>query len=503
MPTDPRTPVIVGVGQVVNHPISDDVSTWTEPLSLMTSALERAAEDASGVPGRRSSLLDRIDQLNAIPSFTWHVHDPAHAVAQGLRVAPASTRLAFAGGTTPQTLLFDASTRIAAGELDVAAIVGAEALRTRDLARRRDERVVWTEQDDKVSAAAVYGEVPNALTDHERSLGLAVPVHAYALFEHALRRSRGQSRAEHLERLGRLAARMSAVASTNDDAWIRDAHAPEVITTVSPTNRMVSLPYTKLLASNVAVDMGAAVILCSLSAARAAGVPDANLVFPQAGAAAREQWFISERAELSRSLAMRACAERLFGAGARSFDAVSLLDLYSCFPAVVQMAGDALGFDPWSDPRPPTVTGGMTFFGGPGNNYVTHSLATMARRLRASPGATGLVTALGWYCSTHAWGTYSSEPPRDGFRVHDVQAEVDAVPTRAVDNDFSGAGEVESYTVAYDRDGRPARAIVSVLTPAGARRLAMSEDVDVAEAIATDDPLGASLVVADGSISLV
>ena len=502
MPIDPRTPVIVGVGQVVNRPIVADLTTRTQPVALMVEALRLAGLDATRRVEERSALLEQLDELTAIPSFVWRAHDPARAVAEGLGIHVARTRVAFAGGTAPQTLLFDAARRIAVGDLEVAAVVGGEAIRSRDLARKHHEPVEWFEQGEDVAAANVVGEVPDALTDHERAVGLTVPVHTYALLEHARRHAHGLTRADHLDQLGRLAARMSEVAASNERAWIRDGRSAESVTTPASDNRMVSFPYTKLLTSNVIVDMGAAVIVCSLEAARAARVPDDQMVFPQIGAHAKEQWFVSERLELSRSIAMHACARGVLGEGAGRADGIALFDIYSCFPAVVQMAGDALGIDLWGDPRPPSVTGGMTFFGGPGNNYVTHSIATMVERLRAVPGATGLVTALGWYCSTHAWGTYASAPPVGGFRAVDVQAAVDAEPLRVADDSYAGTGEVESYTVTHDRDGRAARAIVSVRTPAGARRLVGSDDADVAAEVEAADPLGATVAVDGHAITL-
>ncbi|HEV3328067.1 MAG TPA: hypothetical protein VGZ33_01595 [Acidimicrobiales bacterium] len=503
MPLDPRTPVIAGVGQVANRPSPDDTSTWTQPLALMTEALGVAGDDASGAPGERSSLLERIDVLTAIPSFVWTVPDPARAAADALGVAAGSTRVAFAGGTVPQSALFDAARRIAKGELDVAAIVGAEAMKSRDLARRAGGRAEWHAQGDDVAPAEVVFEVAQgAVDDRERSAGLALPVHTYALFEHALRRSRGLSRGEHVARLGALAARMSAVAATHPMAWLRDPAVAATAPTPSASNRMVSFPYTKLLTSNVVVDMGAAVVLCSLEAARRAGVPDDQLVFPQRGAYALEQWLVSTRAELSRSLAMRACARALFGDAPPTPDELGLMDLYSCFPCAVQMGADALGIDVLTDERPPTVTGGMTFFGGPGNNYVTHSLATMTARLRERHGATGLVTGLGWYASTHSWGTYSTTPPDAPFEVADVQSAVDAVPLRAVDPDYEGAAVVESYTVGHDRGAGPTRAIASLRTPSGARRIVASDDASLAASFESADPLDATIELRGGALSL-
>ena len=218
MPIDPRTPVIVGVGQVTNRPDPSDDATWTEPVSLMALALERAAEDAAGGAGRRSVLVERLDELTAIPSFAWRVADPALAAAQAVGVQPTRTRLTFAGGTVPQTALFDAANRIAAGEVDIVAIVGAEAFKSRDLARRRGDWAVWLTQGDDVHGPAAEHAVPDASSQRELAVGLALPIHTYALLEHARRRAEGLSRDEHVASLGALAARMSGVAAANDDA---------------------------------------------------------------------------------------------------------------------------------------------------------------------------------------------------------------------------------------------------------------------------------------------
>ena len=494
--------MLVGVGQVTSRPRPGDASTWVEPLTLMTDAVVRASEDAAVREGGRTPLLERIDELIAIPSFVWHVPDPARRLADELSLTPRSTVLAFVGGTSPERAVLDASKRIQAGELDVAVVVGAEAMKSRDLARKAGVVVAWATQDEGVAPAPTRFEVPDALTDHERSLGLGLPVHTYALFEHALRRARGWSRAEHAAHLGALAGRMSAAAARHEVAWLHDPSLGARAATVAEDNRLVSAPYTKLLASNVMVDMGAAVIVSSAEAARAAGVPDDRWVFPHHGAYAREQWLISERDELHRSVAMRACAGALFGGGAPDDEALAHLELYSCFPVVVQMACEALGIDPLHDPRPPSVTGGMTFFGGPGNNFTTHSIATMADTLRDAPGSVGLVTGLGWYASTHVWATYSTSPPATPFHVEDVQDAVSSVALRAHDDAYEGRGEVEGYTVGIGRDGAAARAIASVRTPSGARCLVATEDPAAAAEVLAADPLGAQVAVGPGSIKL-
>jgi acetyl-CoA C-acetyltransferase len=468
----------------------------------MSAALERAGTDAAS--SGRSTLLERVDVLTAVPSFVWTVPDPGRAAAEAAGVRVEATKLTVPGGTVPQSAVFDAARRIRNGELDVAVVVGAEAIKSRDLARRADRRVSWTdERVESMPAAPVVFELGvDALRPAERDAGLVVPVVTYALLEHALRRTKGWTRAEHLARLDALASRMASVAADNSDAWYADVHDHGRASEPTPRNRMVAAPYTKLLASNVVVDMAAAVIVCSLDAARRAQVPEDRLVFPLAGATAREQWFVSERDELSTSVAMRACAAELFGPGKkRPVEDVDHLELYSCFPIAVQLAGDALGIDVVTDERPPTVTGGMTFYGGPGNNYVTHSLAAMASKLRASPGTVGLVTGLGWYASTHSWGLYATTPPPSGFEVRDVQGEVDAVSLRHADDAFEGDAEVESYTVPFDRSGAPERAVFALRTPSGSRRVLAISDLELAQATVELDPLGAPVAVRGGRVT--
>ena len=117
-------------------------------------------------------------------------------------------------------------------------------------------------------------------------------------------------------------------------------------------------------------------------------------------------------------------------AGRRALELCSLtpadvdhVDVYSCFPSAVQIGAREIGLDL---NRPLTVTGGLTFAGGPLNNYVMHSIARMAELLRENSNAKGLITANGGYLTKHAFGVYSATPPSTPFQHQDVQAEVDA-----------------------------------------------------------------------------
>jgi acetyl-CoA C-acetyltransferase len=466
----PRTPVLVGVGQVTERPSSG--ATFAErkqPLDLMVDALELAAHD-SGV----TSLLDHLDEIVAVASFTWHTSDPALLVAERLGLQVTTRRLGI-GGNTPQKFVHDAARRIAAGEVSAVALVGAEAMYSRLLAKREGRELNWSVQGDDMRSPEVATNDPAPLTAAEYGQGLNLPTNIYPLFENARRSRLGWTLDEHREHLGRLWFNFASVASTNPYAWIRDAPSPEAITAPSADNRMVAFPYTKLLMANMPVDMAASFIMTSFEQATSLGVARDRMVFPSCGADANDHWLISDRPQLDDSPAMRAIWKTLKEFGV-DLNGLTRLDLYSCFPVVVQTACDVLGLDAFDVSRVPTITGGLTFGGGPGNNYVTHSIATMVDALRGEPSSHGLVTALGWFCTKHSWGVYSATPPGDGFRWASPQGDVDRQP-RCVSEQRDGVATVESYTVTHRPDGEPERLIIAARTSEDVRTWCHSTDV--------------------------
>ena len=278
----------------------------------------------------------------------------------------------------------------------------------------------------------------------------------------------------------------------------------EEIRTPSPGNRWVCWPYTKVMNANNAVEQAAAVIVCSAERAEALGVPRDRWVFPLAGTQAHDTYAVSHRRDLRSSGAIRLAARELFALAGRGVDEVAHADLYSCFPSAVQIAAAeiGLGLD-----RPLTVTGGLSFAGGPWNNYVTHSLAAMVGRLRDDPGSLGLVTANGGYVTKHALGLYSTEPPPGGFRWADVQDAVDALPRRELCEEVEAPGTaatVESWVVVHDRDGAPEKVLAACLLPDRRRAWGNTEDGDaVAELRSGDEQIGRAVTLdPDGTLRL-
>jgi acetyl-CoA C-acetyltransferase len=492
MPVDPRTPVLVAHGQVNHREAAQD--NTLEPVDLMVAAAREATD---------ARVLESIDSIRVVNLLSVHYRDTGLLLGQRLGAGRFTTRYSGIGGNAPQTLVNRACDDIQQGRADVVLVAGAEMWRTRSRLRADGQRLTYTEQDESVPLPEGSDEnVPMAGAAEDR-IRLDRPAYIYPMFEQALRVSTGEPVEDHRCRIAGLWARFNEVAVRNPHAWIRKPVAVEEISQPGPTNRMISWPYTKLMNSNNMVDQGAALILTSAEAATRLGIPNDRWVFPYAGTEAHDTYAISERAELHRSPAIRIGGTRALELAGLGIGDIDYVDLYSCFPSAVQVAAAELGL-PADDPaRPLTVTGGLTFAGGPWNNYVTHAIATMAGLLTAEPGRRGLITANGGYLTKHSFGVYGTEPPDSEFRWEDTQPAVDREPTRTAVTEWEGVGTVEAWTTPFDRDGRPEKAFLSVRTPDERRTLALITEPSAAAATVHEDIGGAKVTVhADGSATL-
>jgi acetyl-CoA C-acetyltransferase len=454
--------VLVGAGQVVRRDAPGE-----DPATLAAAAV-RAALDDSGAGEWPQAATPSV---RCVAALSWLYRDLAALVAERAGIAPRETVMsAPVGGDGPQRLVTETAGEIAAGRLDVAVLAGAEALASS--ARGRTDG--WPTQPEGVAPDRVIGTTRTPITDDERAVGLVAPVNVYALFE------RSDPAA-----IGDLWSGFSRVAAANPYAWLPEERSAAAIATPGPGNRRASPPYLKLMTANIGVDLAAAVVLCSAEVAQAAGVPRDRWVFVHAGGHAEEEWFVSQRRDLDAAPALGHVTRAALGHA--GVDEPEHVDLYSCFPSAVQIAAREIGL---SLDRPLTVTGGLTFAGGPGNDYAMHSIAALAGRLRSDPKAFGLATAVGWYLSKHAVGVYSARPPRRPFRAF-AGAPLPE-PRRALDG---GAGELEAWTVVYARDGEPEAAIATALTAEGDRVIGRSEDPGVMASLLDGDPRGRPVAV--------
>lgn len=496
MDLDPRTPVIVGAGQVLNR--VDRGETAREPAELATEAVAAAVLDAG------TDLASRADVVAMVPVISWRYADPARIVADAIGARDAATWYPAMGGNTPQMLLNRIASRIAGGELGTAVLCGAEAWRSRTNARRAEEHLEWTKQPGEV-APDWTGEPFSMGHPAEHAKAIVTPLQTYPLFETAIMHAEIEAHpdlgvAGHIERVGRMWAGFSEVAAANEYAWNRTALTAEEITTPTADNRYVGWPYTKSMVSFPDVDMASALVVTSAEEADAAGVPRDRWVFCWSGTDSKDR-VMSQRESFTGSPSIGIAGRRCLELSSVGIDDVAHLDVYSCFPSAVELFCREIGIDPLS--RPLTVYGGLAFAGGPWNNPVGHALATMVGLLRGEPGGLGFVTANGGNVDKHAFGLLGSDPPPSGWRHEVPQDEIDALPGREILDSHEGTVTVEAWTVMHDRANEPERFHAACLDDAGRRCWAVSHDAGVMAAATAGDLGGrAGTVDADGTLRL-
>lgn len=493
MALDPRTPVVIGVGQ--HNQRVDRGEPELEPVDLMVEAARKALAD-TGVAVDPAA----IDSVRTVGLLSWRYADPGTLVAERLGVGhDVDSGVSAMGGNSPQMLLNETALDIAAGRASCVLLAGAEAWRSRMAARSAGETPDWTVQPEGTPPARGIGSAVEMNHEAEIGLGIFLPIQVYPMFEQAHRHHLGRTLDEHLPQVGALWSRFSEIAAGNPNAWIREAMTPEEVITPSAENRMVGFPYTKVMNSNNAVEQSAAVLLTSVEVAERLGVPRDRWVFPVAGGDGHDHPYVSHRWDLHTSPAIGVIGRATLDAAGTGVDDLSHVDLYSCFPVAVQVGAAQLGLDLG---RQLTLTGGLAFAGGPWNNYVMHSIAAMVEALRAD-GGTGLVWANGGYLTKHAFGVYRTEPPAHGYRHVHPQDEIDALPSREVAADHDGPATVESWVVMHDRDNRPERAFVALLTDDGRRAWGTTDDADAMATMVAEEMIGRRVTrAADGVVGL-
>lgn len=459
-----RAPVIVGVGELIDRP--DDPVEGLEPIDMLVKCAEAAERDA-GVAG----LLRKIDTVHVVRSMSWPYKDLPGLLARRLRARHAETTYGPFGGESPVRQLVELADDIAGGYSDVALLAGAEATRTLMKLAAKGIKPNWSEPD-------LEGRRPTAVdfvSPESARYGLAQAVDVYPLYENACRRAWGQTFSEAQSESGRIWANNSKASAVNPCAWGgREMNSAQIVEP-SETNRPVAWPYQKFMVSNISVNQASAIMLTSLGLAREMGIPDEHMVYVGAGAGCCEPSDFLARDRYDHAPALELTLTRALELNNISVDEVDLFELYSCFPIVPKLARRVLGL---SADHPTSVAGGLTFFGGPSNNYMTHAIAAMTRALRKGDASTGLLHGNGEYVTKHHAALLSSKPPREGVVVanENMQAVLDTQypdPPELIHafDAYEGAASIETFTVTFDRKGEPDRGIVIARTPAGQRVL--------------------------------
>ncbi len=442
LPAD-RTPVIIGVGEIVDRPT--DPALALEPLALMAAAIAAADADAGG------GFLGRIDSLDVINLVSWRYDRVAQRLAERLGINPARAAYGLVGGETPTTKIHEAALRIVNGNSLVAVIAGGEAANAVGKAKAAGITLPWTPPAKSPENPIIASEHVTATAIQH---GIAQPAHVYPLYENATIAAWGLTPAQALAESGMVYAAISEVAAANAHAWGRHAFTAAEIATPAPDNRMIAWLYTKRMVANNMVNQAGAVLMTTLAIARAAGVPEDRIIHVHGGAAAAEPMDYLARDQYTRSVAQDAVLGQAMRIAPDGFDRV---ELYSCFPTVPKMARRTLGL---AADMPFTVTGGLSFAGAGLNCYMLQSACAMVRSLRDRPATAALLYGQGGYVTKHHALVVGSGPAEAASLMlpKDVQADAEALRDTVppLDLDFAGPATLETFSIIYDREGTPA-----------------------------------------------
>jgi acetyl-CoA C-acetyltransferase len=464
---DPRAPCIIGAARRTWHE-----QPAPEPLDMWEEVARAADADAGGSPA-----LSSVQSLQVVYCQAWEYDDPCRRLADRLGAEPGRSAYSGLGGSVPVRLVSEAAAAMAAGEIDLALVIGGEALAT----RRHLPDPPWSFPPGEARP------FPISVDRSEARHGIFQAYLTFALLDSARRIHLGRSLADHRRHLGDLLAPLTEVAASQPEhAWFPTARTAEEITSPSPANRMVATPYTKLMTAIMDVDMAAAVLVATEARADELGVPRERRVYLRGTGGATEPETMASRPEPWRSPAMeRAMEAALAGVAGAAGDDVAHLDLYSCFASSLDWGWDALGV---GSGRALTVTGGLPYHGGPGSNYGNHALSAMTDLLREDPGALGLVSGIGMHMTSHSAALLSTDPGASGIRPTEAAAD-ETPPSVPMAKEADGPAEVLAYSTVFSREGPEWTALICQLAD-GSRSYArleepVGEDEDMAGATVT------------------
>ncbi|ERS95299.1 thiolase [Sporothrix schenckii 1099-18] len=475
----PNTPILIGVGEVREKKI--DVEHSTEPAGMMLAAIRQAAADA----GLSTKDLQTADSLSVVPPWTQPYEDLPGLLAQDLKMKPSFSTIGLHGGEQCALLTDEAARQIARGESKLAIVTGGESLASLAASQKAGHKHPpgWTRPDPKAAAVSTNNLEFNGQNTASRH-GMGLAIHVYPMYENGLRAHTGMTQQENRDESAELYAAFDRTACAHPASWRagetpRDARA---VGEVTPKNRMICTPYPLLQNAFNTVNLSAAVILTSVGHAQALGIAPSQWIYVLGGAGTNDSDNWWERTNFYSSQSLEQAIDATIGvSGLGSKDAIDAYDFYSCFPIVPKLACRHLGLSITRPQKPISLLGGLTSFGGAGNNYSMHAMVAMARDIRAKQYRTGFVLANGGVLSHHYGLLLSSQPrspeidvyPRCNPLPHHM-----AIPSApVVDASAAGPATIETYTVAYDRSGHPTVAhIVARVDQTGHRFVANNGD---------------------------
>ncbi len=473
-----NTPVLVGGGQFTQK---CELAYAKNPIEMIVDSARSAARNA----GIKTSLLEKIDTI-ATTSLaadaigvdllqTKPYTNMPRCIGDALGANLINEFAATTGGNTPQLLINEMAMRIKTGDSYFVLIAGAENFRS--LTQALQQGVTAPLNTMSPGKPTLLGTDREPDNEHSLLYQLDKPIYVYPLFENAIRGKLKHSIPEHMNFMGNIFSGLSKVASENPFSWFPTFRSASELATITEENRWIGFPYPKYLNSILSVDMAASIIMMSNKRANELGIDESRKVYLNGFCDLHDKWHLTERVNYHSSPAMRAAGKQVFNTANTSMDVIKYMDLYSCFPSAVEVACQEFGIA-FDDPRPFTVTGGLPYFGGPGNNYVMHAVVNMMDKLREDPGSNGFINANGWYLTKHSAAVYSTEPGNRDWSFESstqLQEEINQGTSPDFAEKANGSCSIETYTVIHNGQ-TPERAIIVGLLDDNRRFFGITEN---------------------------
>jgi acetyl-CoA C-acetyltransferase len=498
---DDNIPILVGVGQHVLQEYPVEVENVQSPADLAAVAVKNALADA-GI----ESAVAEIDTIVSVRLFSdstplWASpfggsNNLPESIARRIGASPEHRIYSEVGGSQPLQLLAEMFQALAKNEKKLVLLSGVEAIGTQKFAQKNGLIPNWYEDHVDVDLED-RGHGQSFVDDTEIQNGLTIPIYYYSIIENMRAVNAGLSLEEHAEAMAKMWGPFSKRAAKNPYAQFPKAFTTQELLLEQTDNYRLTIPYTKRLVSQDAVNQSAALLLTNVGKAKSLKIDPAKWVFLHGYAEAFDAP-VYLRPNVGRSVAMAKVIQETLKIADTSVADIDHFDIYSCFPCAVSSACEVLNL-PTDGSVSLTQTGGLPFFGGPGNNYSMHGIAEMVNTLRRESDDYGLVTTNGGMLSKHAAGVFSCQPHGVSGKKIDWST---LFLSRFTAEDFPSCspavapqkGKIISYTVIYARNVVN-QCIVIAENENGERFVAQSNEADVIIASQNSPPFGRNISV--------
>ena len=249
MNLDPRTPVVVGVGQAAER-IDDLGYRAMSPVELAAAAAQAAIDDCGG-----AAVPAAIDTVGALRPFEisgpvasavlGRSNNYPRSVAKRIGAEPARAILDIVGGQGPQHMISELAAEIAAGRSEVAMAFGSDATSTLRHFAHAETKPDFSETVDGDLEDRGHG-IEKLISRYTVIHGMTSAPIQYALLENARRARTGLGPAEYRRQMGELFAPFSKIAAGNPFAAAPVERTVDELITVTERNRMIAEPYPRL-----------------------------------------------------------------------------------------------------------------------------------------------------------------------------------------------------------------------------------------------------------------